>query len=80
VPRRQPAADAVGAAKLSLTLSAEAAYELRQLADKQGVSLAEVIRRAMTLYRFAVSLPDDEEIIVHNKSTGQTSHVLMVGM
>jgi hypothetical protein len=78
MPRKYVADD--GGTKLSLSLTPEAASEIRRLAEKHDVTLAEVVRRSLTLYRFADSLSEDEELCVRNRRTGENSRLLTVGL
>lgn len=61
--------------KLSLTLTPDAAEELRRLADARALSLAEVVRRSVGLYRFVASLDADEELCVRKKDSGEIERV-----
>jgi hypothetical protein len=78
MPRKYLANDA--ATKLSLSLTPDAASEIRRLAEKQAVPLAEVVRRSLTLYRFVDSLSEDEELCVRNRRTGESSRLVTVGL
>jgi hypothetical protein len=78
MPRKYLAEDA--ATKLSLSLTADAASEIRRLAEKQGLPLAELVRRSLSLYRFVDGLPEDEELFVRNKRTGESSRLLTIGL
>lgn len=68
--------DSVGAVKLTLTLSSSAADELRGLAERDGTSLAELVRRAMGVYRFISRLRPEEQLQILNTETGQTTRLL----
>jgi hypothetical protein len=69
-----------GAAKLSFTISAEAANEMRRLAEEEGVALAELVRRAMGLYSFVQSLLAEEGLYLRNRNTDELSRVVLVGL
>ena len=79
MPRRFDGTSA-GSAKLSLTLSSDAAHELRLLAEKANVTLAELVRRSVAIYRFVESLSDHEEICVRDRNTGEVSRVAFLSM
>ena len=77
MPRRANL-DAQGTAKLSLTLSVDAADELRALAENQRLTLAELVRRAVGLYKFATSLGDDEELCIRDRQTKEVIGVAWI--
>ena len=70
--------NAQGSAKLSLTLSLEAADELRALAEGQHLTLAELVRRAVGLYKFATALGDDEELCIRDRQTKEVIGVAWI--
>jgi hypothetical protein len=67
-----------GNVKLSLTLTAEAGDEIRLLADKSGMTLAQLVRHSLGLYRFVEGLGDNEELCVRNKLTGELTRVAIL--
>lgn len=71
-------AQAAGAAKLSLTLSPEAAEELRLLAETASLTLAELVRQSLGIYRFVDGLSEDEELCVRDRRTGEITRVALV--
>jgi hypothetical protein len=68
----------IGNVKLSLTVTADAADELRLLADKSGLTLAQVVRRSLGLYRFVETLRDSDELCVRDRYTGEITRVAVV--
>jgi hypothetical protein len=69
-----------GGAKLSISLTVEAAEDLRTLAEAEGLTLAEMARRSFGLYKFYRSLNPDEELCVRNKSTTEIGRVAILNV
>jgi len=67
-----------GNAKLSLTVTAETAEDLRAVATQSGMSLAQVVRAALGLYKFVESLGPDEELYVRDRATQELTRVAIV--
>ena len=62
-------------ARMSFTLGSDAARAIEEIAEKRGISVAEAVRRAITLTRFIESLAEDEELLVRNKRSGDVERI-----
>lgn len=61
--------------KLVMTLTAGPAAFTRRMATQMGVGTPEAVRRALTVLHLVLSLADDEELLVRNKTTSQLERV-----
>ena len=78
MPKKFNAASAGGPAKLSLTITADAADEIRILAEKEGLTLAQLVRRSLGLYRFVDGLGLDDELCIRNRVTDELTRVAIL--
>lgn len=69
-----------GSAKLSLTITADAADEIRLLAEKEGLTLAQLVRRSLGLYRFVENLGEDDELCIRNRSTDELTRIAILSI
>jgi hypothetical protein len=59
--------------EIRVVLIAKAAADLATACDREGLSRADVVNRAVTLYEFVTgAMAAGREIVVREKATGQT--------
>lgn len=57
--------------KLVITLTNVAADHTTRMADEMNIKSPEVVRRGLMILDFMTSLPEDEELVIRNKNTGE---------
>jgi hypothetical protein len=62
--------------RIVITLGVEAAKKTRELADRLGITAPEAVRRGLTLLLMQTDLGPDEEIVIRNKKTRETTRIV----
>lgn len=65
--------------RLVVTLTGKSAAMARELATDSGTSSPEIVRRALSFYRYMKSLEEDEEMRVYNRKSGESGRIFFFG-
>lgn len=66
--------------RLSVNINAETAQALKELADLRGTSVTEVIRRAVSVYKFIEDeVQDGKTLQLADRAKGEVTNLALVG-